>query len=164
VATKTVRTGFDTVRADVLNVIPPQRAGRIAQLAGLANIERRWCEVDVLSYESKVLPRVHVIGDAIEAGLPKSAHMANAQAKICAAAVVALMLEQSPEPSPAFANTCYSFVDDKQAMHISTLYHYDPAKQAMQAEGKGILSDHPSAQEGGDAEAWARQIWADTLS
>jgi NADPH-dependent 2,4-dienoyl-CoA reductase/sulfur reductase-like enzyme len=164
VATKTVRTGFDTVRADVLNVIPPQRAGRIAHLAGLANIERRWCEVDVVSYESKVLPRVHVIGDAIEAGLPKSAHMANAQAKICAAAVVALMLEQSPEPSPAFANTCYSFVDDKQAMHISTLYHYDPAKQAMQAEGKGILSDHPSAQEGGDAEAWARQIWADTLS
>jgi NADPH-dependent 2,4-dienoyl-CoA reductase/sulfur reductase-like enzyme len=164
VATKTVRTGFDTVRADVLNIIPPQRAGRIAQHAGLANIERRWCEVDVLSYESKVLPRVHVIGDAIEAGLPKSAHMANAQAKVCAAAVVALMLEQEPAPAPAFANTCYSFIDDRAAMHISTLYRYDPARQAMQAEGKGILSDHPSVQEGVDAEAWARQIWADALS
>jgi NADPH-dependent 2,4-dienoyl-CoA reductase/sulfur reductase-like enzyme len=164
VATKTVRTGFDTVRADVLNVIPPQRAGRIAQLAGLANIERRWCEVDVVSYESKVLPRVHVIGDAIEAGLPKSAHMANAQAQVCAAAVVALMLEQEPAPAPAFANTCYSFIDDRAAMHISTLYRYDPAKQAMQAEGKGVLSDHPSVQEGVDAEAWARQIWADALS
>jgi NADPH-dependent 2,4-dienoyl-CoA reductase/sulfur reductase-like enzyme len=164
VATKTVRTGFDTVRADVLNIIPPQRAGRIAQHAGLANIERRWCEVDVLSYESKVLPRVHVIGDAIEAGLPKSAHMANAQAKVCAAAVVALMLEQEPAPAPAFANTCYSFIDDRQAMHISTLYRYDPARQAMQAEGKGVLSDHPSVQEGVDAEAWARQIWADALS
>jgi NADPH-dependent 2,4-dienoyl-CoA reductase/sulfur reductase-like enzyme len=164
VATKTVRTAFDTVRSDVLNIIPPQRAGRIAQDCGLANAENRWCEVDFVTYASAALPRVHVIGDAIESGLPKSAHMANAQAKICASAVVALMLEQAPEPSPAFANTCYSFIDDRAAMHISTLYRYDPAKQAMQAEGKGVLSDHPSVQEGVDAEAWARQIWADALS
>lgn len=164
VGTRTVKTGFDTVRSDVLNVIPPQRAGRIAQLAGLANVDGRWCEVDFLSYASKVLPKVHVIGDAIDAGLPKSAHMANAQAKVCAAAVVALMLEQAPDPAPAFANTCYSFIDGKQAMHISTLYRYDPAKRSMQAEGPGVLSDHASAREGADAEAWARQIWADVLS
>jgi NADPH-dependent 2,4-dienoyl-CoA reductase/sulfur reductase-like enzyme len=164
VATKTVRTAFDTVRSDVLNIIPPQRAGRIAQDCGLANAENRWCEVDFVTYASAALPRVHVIGDAIESGLPKSAHMANAQAKICASAVVALMLEQAPEPSPAFANTCYSFIDDRQAMHISTLYRYDPVKKAMLAEGKGILSDHASAQEGADADAWARQIWADVLA
>jgi NADPH-dependent 2,4-dienoyl-CoA reductase/sulfur reductase-like enzyme len=164
VATKTVRTGFDTVRSDVLNIIPPQRAGRIAQLAGLANVDRRWCEVDFISYASTVLPHVHVIGDAIDSGLPKSAHMANAQAKTCAAAVVALMLGRAPDPAPAFANTCYSFIDDKQAMHISTLYRYDPAKHGMQAEGSGILSAHASAEEGVDAEAWARQIWTDVLS
>jgi NADPH-dependent 2,4-dienoyl-CoA reductase/sulfur reductase-like enzyme len=164
VATKTVRTAFDTVRSDVLNIVPPQRAGRIARDCGLANAEKRWCEVDFVTYASAVLPRVHVIGDAIESGLPKSAHMANAQAKICASAVVALMLEQVPEPSPAFANTCYSFIDDRQAMHISTLYRYDPEKKAMLAEGKGILSDHASAQEGADADAWARQIWADVLA
>jgi sulfide dehydrogenase [flavocytochrome c] flavoprotein subunit len=164
VATKTVRTAFDTVRSDVLNVIPPQRAGRIAQDCGLANVERRWCEVDFLSYASAVLPRVHVIGDAIDAGLPKSAHMANAQAKICAAAVVALMQGQPPDPVPAFANTCYSYIDDRQAMHISTLYRYDPAKKSMQADGAGILSDHASAQEGRDADAWAQQIWADVLT
>ncbi|CAH0192949.1 Sulfide dehydrogenase [flavocytochrome c] flavoprotein chain [Massilia sp. Bi118] len=163
VATKTVKTTFETLRSDVLNIIPPQRAGRIAQDAGLANIDGRWCEVDVLSYESKLLPRVHVLGDAIEAGLPKSAHMANAQAKICARAVVALMLGQAPDAAPAFANTCYSFVDGRQAMHISTLYRYEPARRGMQAEGKGVLSEHASAQEGMDAEAWARQIWADTL-
>jgi NADPH-dependent 2,4-dienoyl-CoA reductase/sulfur reductase-like enzyme len=163
VATKTVRTAFDTVRSDVLNIIPPQRAGRIAQDGGLANVEGRWCEVDFISYASAVLPRVHVIGDAIDAGLPKSAHMANAQAKICARAVVDLMLGQAPDPAPAFANTCYSYVDDRQAMHISTLYRYDPAKKSMQPEGAGILSDHPSAQEGMDADAWARQIWADVL-
>jgi NADPH-dependent 2,4-dienoyl-CoA reductase/sulfur reductase-like enzyme len=163
VATKTVKTPFDRLSSDVLNIVPPQRAGRIAQDAGLANIDGRWCEVDVLTYESRVLPRVHVLGDAIEAGLPKSAHMANAQAKICARAVVALMLGEAPDAAPAFANTCYSFVDDRQAMHISTLYRYDPARHGMQAEGKGVLSERASAQEGVDAEAWARQIWADTL-
>jgi NADPH-dependent 2,4-dienoyl-CoA reductase/sulfur reductase-like enzyme len=164
VATRTVKTAFDTVKSDVLNIIPPQRAGRIAQASGLANVERRWCEVDFISYASKVLPHVHVIGDSIESGLPKSAHMANAQAKICARAVVALMLGEAPDPAPAFANTCYSYIDDKQAMHISTLYRYDPAKQGMQAEGSGILSDHASPQEGVDANAWAQQIWADVLT
>ena len=163
VATRTVRTGFDTVRSDVLNIIPPQRAGRIALDSGLANVDQRWCEVDFITYASSVLPRVHVIGDAIESGLPKSAHMANAQAKICAAAVVALMRGEAPEPAPAFANTCYSFIDDKQAMHISTLYRYDPARLAMQAEGSGVLSDHASTQEGADADAWAQNIWADVL-
>ncbi len=163
VATKTVRTAFDTVKSDVLNVIPPQRAGRIAQECGLANVERRWCEVDFLTYASKVLPRVHVIGDAIDAGLPKSAHMDNAQAKVCARAIVDLMLGQALDLAPAFANTCYSYVDDRQAMHISTLYRYDPATGSMRAEGSGMLSDHPSAQEGRDADAWARQIWSDVL-
>jgi NADPH-dependent 2,4-dienoyl-CoA reductase/sulfur reductase-like enzyme len=163
-ATKTVKTAFDTVKSSVLNIIPPQRAGKIAQDCGLANVEGRWCEVDFLSYASKVLPRVHVIGDAIESGLPKSAHMANAQAKICARAIVDLMLGQAPDPFPAYANTCYSFIDDKQAMRISTLYRYDAAKKSMQADGGGILSDHPSTQEGVDADAWAQQIWADVLT
>ncbi len=163
VATRTVKTAFDTVRSNVLNIIPPQRAGKVAQDCGLANVEGRWCEVDFLSYASKVLSRVHVIGDAIDAGLPKSAHLANAQAKVCARAIVELMLGRAPDPAPAFANTCYSYVDDRQAMHISTLYRYDPAKKSMQAEGSGILSDHPSAREGVDADAWARQIWDDVL-
>ena len=164
VATKTVKTAFDTVKSDVLNIIPPQRAGRIAQDCGLVNVERRWCEVDFVSYASTVLPNVHVIGDAIDSGLPKSAHMSNAQAKVCARAIVALMLGQAPDPAPAYGNTCYSFVDDKQAMHVATLYRYDAAKKSMQSDGGSILSDHPSAQEGMDADAWAQQIWADVLA
>ena len=163
VATKTVKTAFDTVKSHVLNIIPPQRAGRIAQECGLANVEGRWCGVDFVSYASTVLPRVHVIGDAIDSGLPKSAHMSNAQAKICARAVVALMQGQAPDPAPAFANTCYSYIDDRQAMHVSTLYRYDAAKKSMQSDKGSILSDHPSAQEGVDAEAWAQQIWGDVL-
>ncbi len=164
VATRLVKTAFDRVASDVLNVIPPQRAGQLAQAAGLANVDGRWCEVDFLSYESKVLPRVHVIGDAIDAGLPKSAYMANAQAKICAQAVYALMQGQAPDPAPAFANTCYSFVDDRQAMHISTLYRYDAAKKSMQAQGESFLSAQRSVEEGMDADAWARQIWGDVLT
>ncbi|WP_332879377.1 NAD(P)/FAD-dependent oxidoreductase [Massilia sp. S19_KUP03_FR1] len=164
VATRLVTTAFERVASDVLNIIPPQRAGQLAQAAGLANVDGRWCEVDFLSYASKVLPRVHVIGDAIDAGLPKSAHMANAQAKICARAIVSLMQGQAPDPAPAFANTCYSFVDDRQAMHISTLYHYDAAKKSMQAQGESFLSAQRSAEEGADADAWARQIWADVLT
>jgi NADPH-dependent 2,4-dienoyl-CoA reductase/sulfur reductase-like enzyme len=164
VATRTVKTAFDSVKSTVLNIIPPQRAGKLAQDCGLANVERRWCEVDFVSYASTVLPRVHVLGDAIESGLPKSAHMANAQAKVCARAVVDLMLGQALDPSPAFANTCYSYVDDKQAMHISTLYRYDAAKASMQAVGASNLSEHASAQEGVDADAWARRIWDDVLT
>ncbi|KQQ87871.1 NAD(P)/FAD-dependent oxidoreductase [Massilia sp. Leaf139] len=163
VASKTVKTIFDTVKSDVLNFIAPQRAGRIAREGGLANAEGRWCAVDSLSYESTALPRVHVIGDAIDSNLPKSAHMANAQAKICARAIVDLMLGGVPDPAPAFANTCYSFVDDRQAMHISTIYRYDAAKKGMAADGAGFLSDRPSAQEGADADAWAQQIWGDVL-
>ena len=164
VATRTVRTAFDTVKSNVLNIIPPQRAGRIAQDCGLANVERRWCAVDFVSYASTVLPHVHVIGDAIDSGLPKSAHLANAQAKICARAIVALMLGQAPDPAPAYGNTCYSFIDDQQAMHVSTLYRYDAAKKSMLPDGGSFLSDHPSAQEGGDADAWAQRIWADVLT
>ena len=164
VAARLVTTAFDRVASDVLNIIPPQRAGLLAQAADLANVDGRWCEVDFLSYASTVLPHVHVIGDAIDSGLPKSAHMANAQAKVCARAVVALMQGQAPDPAPAFANTCYSFVDGWQAMHISTLYRYDAAKKGMQAQGESFLSAQASTGEGTDADAWARQIWGDVLT
>ncbi|WP_426192499.1 FCSD flavin-binding domain-containing protein [Massilia sp. DWR3-1-1] len=164
VASKTVRTAFDTVKSDVLNFIPPQCAGRIAQVCGLANVGQRWCEVDLVTYGSAVLPRVHVIGDAIDAGLPKSAHMANAQAKVCARAVVALMQGEAPDPLPAFSNTCFSFIDDRQAMHISTRYRYDLVTRSMVVAGEAMLSERPSAQEGVDAGVWAQQIWADVLS
>jgi sulfide dehydrogenase [flavocytochrome c] flavoprotein subunit len=164
VATRTVKTAFDSVASDVLNVIPPQRAGQLAQAAGLANVDGRWCAVDFLTYASTVAPKVHVIGDAIDAGLPKSAHMANAQAKVCASAIVALMQGEAPDPAPAFANTCYSFVDARQAMHISTQYQYDATKKSMLATGDSVLSAQPSADEGTEADAWARRIWSDVLA
>ncbi|HSI43803.1 MAG TPA: FCSD flavin-binding domain-containing protein [Methylotenera sp.] len=171
VAKRIVKTEFDTVKADVLNIIPPQRAGKPAQMVrigneitGLNNIDKRWCEVDFLTYESKLVSGVHIIGDAVSAALPKSAHMATNQAKICANAIVQLMAGLAPDPSPVFANTCYSYVTDKSAMHVANVYRYDEAKKIMvSAEGGGV-SANPSEQEGVYAVAWSKNIWTDTLT
>lgn len=164
VAGKTVSTEFETVKADVLNVIPPQRAGKPAQMAMLNNVDKRWCEVDFLTYESKLAASVHVIGDAVSAALPKSAHMATNQAKICANAVLQLMAGAAPDPSPVFANTCYSYVNDRSAMHVANVYRYDEVKKIMvSAEGGGV-SASLSEQEGVFASAWARNIWTDVLT
>ncbi|HLD08533.1 MAG TPA: NAD(P)/FAD-dependent oxidoreductase [Methylophilaceae bacterium] len=159
-----VKTEFETVKADVLNIIPPQRAGKPAQIAGVVNIDKRWCGVDFLTYQSQVMPDIHIIGDSVSAGLPKSAHMATSQAKVCANAIVAIMSNSAPDAAPVFANTCYSFVSDKMAMHVAHVYRYDLARKIMlPAEGGGV-SDKPTEQEGNDAQAWARNIWSDTLT
>jgi NADPH-dependent 2,4-dienoyl-CoA reductase/sulfur reductase-like enzyme len=164
VATKLVATDFDKIKADVLNIIPPQRAGKIAQIANLTEKDYPWCDVNFLTYESKLVPNVHVLGDSVAAGLPKSAHMATNQAKVCANAIVQLMSGQSPDPAPVFANTCYSYVTDKAAMHVANVYRYEEGKKIMvPAEGGGV-SMNPSDKEGLYAVAWAQNIWADTLT
>ncbi len=164
VTAKIVKTEFESIKADVLNVIPPQRAGKIAQIAGVANVDKRWCEVDFLTYESKTVPNVHIIGDSVSAALPKSAHMATSQARVCANAIVALMSNQLPDSAPVFANTCYSYVSDKMAMHVANVYRYDPNKKIMvSAEGGGV-SEKPSELEGNYAQAWAKNIWSDVLT
>ncbi len=163
-ASKTVSTEFDSIKADVLNFIPPQRAGKIAQVAGLTEKDYPWCDVNFLSYESKLVPHVHVLGDSVAAGLPKSAHIATNQAKVCASAIVQLLSGNLPDAAPVFANTCYSFVDDHAAMHVANVYRYDAGKKMMvSAEGGGV-SISPNEKEGGYAQAWANNIWADTLS
>lgn len=164
VGRKTVTTEFESIQADVLNIIPPQRAGKIAQIAGTANVDKRWCEVDFVSYESKIVPNVHIIGDSVSAALPKSAHMATSQAKVCANAILAIMSQQAPDASPVFANTCYSYVSDKMAMHVANVYRYDANKKIMvPAEGGGV-SEKPSELEGNYAQAWANNIWSDVLT
>jgi NADPH-dependent 2,4-dienoyl-CoA reductase/sulfur reductase-like enzyme len=164
VATRTIKTEFEKIKAGVLNVVPPQRAGAVAGLAGVANVDNRWCSVDFLTYESKAQKNIHVIGDAIAAPLPKSGHMANQTGKICAGAIVALVNGDPVFATPKFANTCYSFVNDKQAMNVAGVYKYDPEKKTMAgiAESTGV-SKGPSEIEGGYAQAWASNIWSDVL-
>jgi NADPH-dependent 2,4-dienoyl-CoA reductase/sulfur reductase-like enzyme len=113
-------------RGDVLNLIPPMRAGALAHATGLAGDGERWCPVDWMTLESTRLHGVHVLGDATLSapGMPKSAHMANQHGKVAAAAIVELLAGRVPEP-PVMANTCYSMVDDRQAIHVASMHRYD---------------------------------------
>ncbi len=153
--------------ADVVNLLPPMWAGQIAVKSGLATANGRWCEVDFLTFESRVAPRVHVLGDSIQIApiMPKAGHMANQHGKTCAAAVVALLTQQEVNPLPIYANTCYSFVTASQAMHVSSVHRYDAAQKTMlTVPGAGGLSVEPSEGEGRDAMSWAKAIWSDMLS
>jgi len=162
----TAKLQFDDVKADVLNVVPPQRAGKIAASAGLITANNRWCGVDFLSFESLAHKNIHVLGDSILAApaMPKSGHMSNQHAKVCAAAVVALMHGEQVNAEPMIANTCYSFVSDKEAVHVSSIHKYDAEKKTMvTVKDSGGLSSAASDIEGQYAEAWAHNIWADML-
>src|SRR4029077_14466134 len=88
---------------------------------------RRWCEVDWITYESKAVKGAHVLGDSLQIApaMPKSGSMANAHGKTCAAAIVALLNNQPPNAAPTLINTCYSMVSDKQAMHVTSVHKYD---------------------------------------
>jgi NADPH-dependent 2,4-dienoyl-CoA reductase/sulfur reductase-like enzyme len=169
VDTATGTLDFDVqgkVRADVINVIPPQRAGSIARKMGLANVNNNWCGVDFLNYESTVHKGVHVLGDSIAGspGMPKSGHMANQEAKVCAGAIASQVLGIEVPQDPIIANTCYSFVSQSEVIHVASVYRYDRDKKIMvPAPGAGGLSPAPNAVEGLYAMAWATNILNDTL-
>ena len=167
VKTLTAKLDFESVKADVLNVIPPQFAGAIARQLGMANANARFCQVDFLTYESTAQPGIHVLGDSIQiaAGMPKSGHMANQHAKVCASAVIALLSGQEVNAAPMLTNTCYSYIDAREVVHVASVHAYDRDKKTMAVvPGSGGLSSAPSVQEGAYAEGWARNIWGDMLS
>jgi sulfide dehydrogenase [flavocytochrome c] flavoprotein subunit len=166
-ATLTAKLDFEDVKADVLNVVPPQKAARVAELLGLITANKRWCGVDWLTMESTRIPGVHVLGDATLAGpaMPKSGQLANQQARICAAAVIALITNRPINQEPVLTSTCYSFVDDRNAGHIAGTYVYDSAQKTMlQAKGSGELADKATEADGSHAMTWAKDIWADMLA
>ena len=168
VATRTAK--FDVqepVRADVLNILPPQRAGAIARAAGVVTANDRWCDVDFVTFESTKVKNIHILGDAIQiaSGMPKSGHMANQHAKVCAAAVIALLAGQPPNPAPVLNNTCYSMITDRDSIHVCSVHQYDQEKKTLlPVQGAGGVSPAMSVAEGTYAFAWARNIWADMLA
>lgn len=167
VANNTAIMEFDKFKADVLNVIPPHRAGDIAAKSGLKLINNRWVDINWLSMESTNTPNVHVLGDAIFPAptMPKSGHMANQHAKLAAAAMLNLLAGQAPSQTPVVMNTCYSFVDAKNAMHVASVHQYDAATKAVQpVKGAGGVSTARSEMEGKAALSWANNIWADMLT
>jgi len=156
----------DEFRPAVANVLPAMRASDLALRAGLANINNRWCEVNFQTFESVVHPNIHVLGDAIQGApaMPKSAHMANQHGKVSAMAVVSLLQGQVVPQLPVIANTCYSFVNDTDAMHVSSVHRWDAERRTLlTVPGSGGVSAAPNALEGSFAIGWALNIWADTL-
>ena len=167
VASNTAILEFDKFKADVLNVIPPHRAGDIARQSGIKLVNNRWVDVNWLSMESTSTPGIHVLGDAIFPAptMPKSGHMANQHGKVAAAAIVALLAGRAPNPLPLYNNTCYSFVSDTDVVHVASVHRYDAAQKTMlPVPNSGGVSAAASELEGRFAMAWARNIWADTLA
>ena len=162
----TVKLTFDSVKGDVLNVVPPHGAGSIARQAGLITANQRWCGVDWLTMESVAVKGMHVLGDATLSApaMPKSGSMANQQAKVCAAAVIALLKGEPVNQRPVMMNTCYSFVDSRNAVHVASVHQYDAAqKVTLAVKGAGGLSDKANELEGTYAWGWARNMWGDAL-
>ena len=162
--TMSAKMEVDDFKADVLNILPPMKAGAIA--APFITANKRWCEVNWLTYEAKNVPGVHLLGDALQIApaMPKSGHMANAHGKACAAAVVALLSNEVPNASPTLTNTCYSFVSADKVIHVASIHKFDEKDKTMKAvPGSGGVSAASSELEGQYAMTWARNIWADAL-
>ena len=164
-ATMTIVTEFGNYTPDVANVIPPQRAGRIAEIAG-ATDATGWCPIDPVSFESKLVKNIHVIGDAcLGGGIPKSASAASAQGKACASAIVALLAGSAPEP-PRLMGVCYNTVAPGYGFSLAGTYQ---PKGDIFAEVEGGATspvDAPRelrAREAADAERWFETITADTF-
>jgi sulfide dehydrogenase [flavocytochrome c] flavoprotein subunit len=159
-----IKLELEDVKADVMNVIPPMKAADVAN--PFITVNHRWCEVDWLTYESKAAAGVHVLGDSIQIApvMPKSASMANAQAKVCAQAIVALLAGEAPNPAPTLLNACYSMVSPQLAIHVASVHKYDPKERTMRAvPGAGGLSPAMSEAEARYAANWVLETWADAL-
>jgi NADPH-dependent 2,4-dienoyl-CoA reductase/sulfur reductase-like enzyme len=161
-ASKTVVTDFSRHQAAVANIIPPQKAARVADLAQVAD-RSGWCPVDAMTFESKQQPNIHVIGDAaIMGAMPKSAFSANAQAKVCAAAVAKLLAGQKPV-EPRLINTCYSVVAPDYGITVAGVYR--PKDGVLSdIEGAGGVSPIDAPASTRAAEAKYADGWFNTIT
>jgi sulfide dehydrogenase [flavocytochrome c] flavoprotein chain len=165
-ATNTVVTEFGSHKAAVANIVPPQKAGRIAEVAGVAD-RTGWCPIDPVTFESRLVPTIHVIGDACIAGaMPKSGFAANSEAKAAAAAIAKLLAGEKPE-EPRLLNTCYSVAAPDYGFSVAGVYK--PINgQLMDIPGSGGVSpaNAPAAaraQEAVLANAWFKTITAEAF-
>jgi len=157
----------DDVKADVLNILPPMRAGDLVVKSGLADANGRWSNVNFLNFEAVAAKDIHIIGDSIQVAplMPKSGHMANQHAKVTAAAIIAELSGFAVNPQPVLTNTCYSFINDTDVVHVASVHQYVAAEKTFKTvAGSGGLSPAPTALEGTYAWGWAKNIWADSLA
>jgi sulfite dehydrogenase len=165
--TLTVKLEVEEVKADVVNVVPPQRAGDVALKAGLITHNNRWCDVDWRTMESSAVKGIHVLGDATLSApaMPKSGHMANSHGKVAAAAIVELLNGRAPSPTSVMTNTCYSFVSESEVIHVASVHQWsDKDRTIAPVAGSGGVSAARSHQEAVYGWSWAQNIWADMLT
>jgi sulfide dehydrogenase [flavocytochrome c] flavoprotein chain len=129
----TVSSNVGSIRANVINAIPPHRAGKVVTDAGLADQGGRWASVNQLTYESKVTAGIHVIGDAAATRQPKAGHIGNQLGKVCADAIVRAFGGLTPDPAPVTSSACYSPITMETASWLTAVFAYDPATQSMTA-------------------------------
>ncbi|MDD2898751.1 MAG: NAD(P)/FAD-dependent oxidoreductase [Desulfuromonadaceae bacterium] len=164
---RTIVTPSAEYKGAVLNIIPEQKAGKMAFMGGLTPEKRRWTPVSALSFESTIHKDVHIIGDATDGdvigSMPKSGFVASAMGKAAAATVVAMLAGREPL-TPYLANTCYSMVNEKEGIYVTGVFEYDPqTKKIAGKKAAGGVSPARSERLGFQAEDWARGIWSDTL-
>jgi sulfide dehydrogenase [flavocytochrome c] flavoprotein subunit len=162
--TMTVYTEFEEHKGAVVNVIPPQQAGAIAQKAGLAD-DSGWCPVDQKTFESTLQKDIYVIGDASMAGaMPKSGYAANSQAKVCASAIVAVV-GGGEAPEPSYVNTCYSLITPDYGISVAAVYRLEEGKIVSVKDSGGVspadASDTARKLEAEYARAWFDNVTAD---
>jgi sulfide dehydrogenase [flavocytochrome c] flavoprotein chain len=159
-----VTSEFEDVKADVINIVPKQRAGAICAQAGVRTDSAGvWCPVNGVTYESTSIPFVHVLGDSVASNMPKSGHVSNNQAKICAAALVEIFNQREPNPYPVIGSTSYSATSDKTSGPIAVVMRYDPDKEAYIRQPGGGASPESDEINFAYNLAWFENIWADTL-
>jgi sulfide dehydrogenase [flavocytochrome c] flavoprotein subunit len=155
--------GIEEIKGDVVNVIPPQRAGDLAKVAGLIGPDKIWCPVDVTTFESTIHKNIHVIGDSCVAGaMPKSGYSANSEAKACATNLVAMMNGKEITEFSGI-NTCYSFLSAKEAVSVGAVYTVKEGKIVAVANSAGMSTDM-SELEALYAESWLKNILTEMSS
>ncbi len=165
-ANRVAFTSRGEYQASVLNVIPDQKAGSILLDSGLTNsADRRWAQVNSLSYESTVAADVHVIGDSQGTSQPKSGHIANAEAKVCADAILRLLSGGQPYEAPMTNSACYSPITAGTATWLTAIFAYDPDTGTMQiVPASAGEAGSPTAENYSDMFDWADNLFADTFA
>jgi NADPH-dependent 2,4-dienoyl-CoA reductase/sulfur reductase-like enzyme len=162
-ATNTLTTDFGKHVAKVANVIPPQKAGRIAELAGVTN-QTGWCPINPVTFESTQVPGIHVVGDAtIAAPMPKSGFVANSQGKVTAYAIAKLLTGETPTPQPRFLNTCYSLVNPDYGISVVNVYRAAGGKMT-EVQGSGGVSPADAPVDFRKTEALYAEAWFRTIT
>jgi NADPH-dependent 2,4-dienoyl-CoA reductase/sulfur reductase-like enzyme len=161
-----VGTEFDDVKGDVLNVVPPMRAAAVTGLAGVrTGNDGTWCPISYITFESTVVPNIHILGDSALTNFPKSGSVANNTGKMCAYALSEIFAGRQPDPAPVVTNTCYSASSDSTAFHVATVFRWDPEKKAMvPPKGANGVSKEESELELAYMRSWKENVLNDTLN